>query len=535
MTGVGEKQKTGTEPTVAKSEFRIRKEVFCAASLWTRAISSYWTPNYEEGQASQGLAPNHDALNQVWFDDSCVSVPQLSFWFALYTLKQLIVMPGFLAKDLKTRGYSCPPHWRKNVADFDREIKEAVGTKNAADGISHDDVGQVIGPPGDAEWWKSVSANLKGESIPEWKTNAECFRGKFTEKINELRDAMKLSPLKSEELFHSSILKGPDAVWQLRAAALQGVRTDVFASTARSPYYAIYIGRDEMGWLKEPDSLGGQQFKFVIVGTDDKRRLNLNDVSEFLFGHAGHQLIVNCHATGMRGGLSALATELFQPKYREQHGCDLPMLYIPLHGRGLDTPDDNLDGLTMRVHSFYAERLADKEPARGLLCASDSSRQAELICQIRKLMAQYPAIIVFDGYRSPQRTAVADNYPLNTLRAAIADDQLFDLIEQLVMIPTPQITPDGSGIIDVGRFKQNRFLITSDFPLFCDDEREDGRMVPLHPHPLLNFVNGKSFNIAMPASASIPDILPSFGNQAPSQIRLIREQIGGEDHVDMEQ
>ena len=28
---------------------------------------------------------------------------------------------------------------------------------------------------------------------------------------------------------------------------------------------------------------------------------------------------------------------------------------------------------------------------------------------------------------------------------------------------------------------------------------------------------------------------PSFGNQAPSQIRLIREQIGGEDHVDMEQ
>ncbi|WP_310531780.1 hypothetical protein [Novosphingobium sp.] len=478
----------------------IRGPDGCADKLWRAA-----------------LAKGKETDETFWFADGKPGDQRPSDWTIIFALKQIMVMPDFLRVNLglddTIERYSAP--------DIFRLVTDKVGESNQTMGnYSYEYVKAVLSRPGQKKAAKALAS---------LGAHRAAYRNQITCVLNAWRVRAKgLGNLTADMLFDEG-RTGVEAISQLRAVAVAGLMDEI-VSYARLNSDPANIGRkDDPNWLEEPDSLEGK-FAFAVDGGRSPRANQLNEAAEFLFGTGNGQALLNCHSEAMRGGLTALVAELFKPQHRIEHGCYLPMLYIPLHGRSCRKPDDSLGSLILRIRNFYASlALENDEPSPteqgGKPARMNADRMNQLIAETRDLMTRYPAILVFDGYRTQRHSPAARDYSLYHLRAAIAADHVFDLIEQLLLIPTPE----GGCSIDVETFRNTRFLITSDFPLCNIDDKV------LHPHPVLRLITCKSIAIGLPPASAFPGILPKFGNQSPSQRVLIREEILGEKKLSVDQ
>jgi hypothetical protein len=369
------------------------------------------------------------------------------------------------------------------------------------------------------------SAESVDRAIKVLGTHGEFIRSGLSGLVNEWRgDAAR--PLGPEELF-SADLTGPDAIVRLRNVLFQGLAAgdDVPGSVPKL---------DKMGWLDAPDSLSGRRFDFLTEGPGGVREKFLSRVCDVAFAADSPLQIVNVHASDPRSDLTALATELFEPAHRIERGCDLPILYLSLQGRSLNAPRDSYPELVHAIWRFYREARQKRgiEPekhegphGRALLdkrlsMPRSSDQTVEMIRAIHQLMAEHPAIIVFDGFRAGRYDVDRRDFSLHNLVSAVAGDRLLDLIDRLAMIPTP----DTGGPIDVAGFKRNRFVILSDAPLY-EEEPFHNRCEPIHPHPALRLIRGWSVKLPSPTPASLPDLLPMFGLQEPQAMGWIEAEI----------
>ncbi len=124
-------------------------------------------------------------------------------------------------------------------------------------------------------------------------------------------------------------------------------------------------------------------------------------------------------------------------------------------GRWKDEPPVTLPLLVAQLDAFYANE--NIESAKAITNPHDYH---EAVQRIRAKMMQHPAILVFDGHRSPRGQQTA-------LPSLIGDDGLASLFRELM---TPRLdTPESR--LDVGRFYETRILVLSDTP--------DARLSPL--------------------------------------------------------
>jgi hypothetical protein len=471
----------------------IRGPHNCAEKLWQAALDK-----------------DKSANEPFWFHDAKPESNRPSDWLIIFALRQLMIMPDFLKKSLGFGGYIT----RYSNVDIERAIKIKVGEANAQTGnnsYAHVEAVMTKPGPGCAEM-----------ALPSLKAHQSAYRKQMTALLNVWRVAAGgTGNVKIGDLFNQNFI-GSDAINKVRDVAIMGLRSQE-AREKRLANAPRPIGeKDDANWLRKPDSLDGE-FAFVMEEGDGARTAQLSDAARFLFGKENGQALLNCHSEAMRGGLTALVAELFKPQHRGAKGCHLPMLYVPIHGRSCATPDDSLGSLILQIRNFYASlatggRKSQVGQTGGKPARMNADRMNQLMVETRELMTRHPAILVFDGYRTQRHSAVARDYSLFHLRAAIAGDYVFDLIEQLLMVPTPE----AGAAIDVATFGNTRFLITSDFPLFANDGK------PLHPHPVLKLVKGRSIGIDPPPASALPGILPMFGNQNPAQLALIREEVLGE-------
>jgi len=485
---------SGADQKQSKSSRSIRGKQNCAEALWQAALSQ-----------DKGM------VEGFWFSGGKPACGQPSDWLIIFALKQLMMMPKFLEKKL---GFG-EDLKRWSAGTIETAIKKEVGKANTAQGSnSYQHVEAVMKRPNPA------SARMAERSLRDYRN---AYRKHMTALVNSWRsEAGGAGDLTIGELFDPDF-RDEDAIARLRNVAIRGLLDEPARQKRRADVPEAFSKKDDPNWLRKPDSLDGE-FAFAKDDEDGARDQQLSQAARFLFGKDNGQALLNCHSDAMRGGLTALVAELCSPHYRERHECRIPMLYVPLHGRSIATPDDSLGSMVLRIRNFYASLAPDAgSPSTAQTGAGPASmtasRMAQLIAETRELMTRHPAVLVFDGYRTQRHSVAARDYSLFHLRAAIAGDHVFDLIEQLLMIPTPE----AGNPIDVSAFGNTRFLITSDFPLFGADS------IALHPHPVLKLVKGKSLGIDLPPPSAFPGILPTFGNQSPAQIALIRKEILGED------
>jgi hypothetical protein len=491
------------ESTKTGREIDLRSGENCARKLWLAA-----------------LAKGQGAKETFWFKEGKPESQQPSDWLIIFTLKQLMRMPEFLRKELKldatVKSFSAP--------EIDGRIKAAVGKRNKTTGlISLRFVREVL---------KQPNPRSSKDALASLNANKDTYRIALTAELNRWREkAGATTNLTVDELFEPNKLKSKtyserteefnqsDAISLLRSVATRDLKIEQVRQRRRAEAQSQPGEKDDANWLAQPDSIDGP-LTFADEGKKDARAAKLSTAASFLFGKDSGQALLNCHSDAMRSGLTGLVAELFKPQHRNQHDCQLPMLYVPLHGRSRKPPDDSLGSLILKIRNFYQDLATS-----GLNPPTDhpgskpepmnADRMSQLVAETRDLMTRHPAILVFDGYRTQRHSADARDYSLFHLRAAIAEDHVFDLIEQLLMIPTPR----ADHAIDVAAFRNNRFLITSDFPLFASDGNA------LHPHPVLKLLEGKSIEIDLPAASAFPEILAMFGNQSPEQRAMIQSEI----------
>ena len=327
-----------------------------------------------------------------------------------------------------------------------------------------------------------------------------------------------------KDLFGDRRICGQDAVNALRAILFDGFELRGTAPGRPASHTDVV---DHRGWIKRPDTLGGTPLRFVHVAGDLRSKV-LEQIAKAAFDPDSNIQIINGYSKDMRGGLTALATELFDSKRRTEY-CSQPMCYIPLHGRaGKDiVKGERFSEILREIHAFFMKNLekineiGPSDPVSSTKVLRDQNadlppltqdESLRLIDEIRDAMAIVPAILVFDGYRAARYIGAGTSYPLHNLVAAIAEDRLFDIVERLFLPRTP--TKKGQAP-DMEMLSRNRCIILSDQALYRSNSE------PAHPHPFLHLVNGISFEIERPDAAAIPDIIHTFGNQSPKQIEEI--------------
>jgi hypothetical protein len=322
--------------------------------------------------------------------------------------------------------------------------------------------------------------------------------------VNTWRRSLGAPPV---DLFTDD-LRGPEAIAILRGRMLDGI--------------ACPVRGDWRDWLARAPGIARGALQFDIATSGDRREEVFRAFSKAAFTPSDVRLI-NGYATGLTCGLTGFAARLFTSEQRGKKA--LPMLYIPLHGRMREAPADSFSQLAYAIWRFY-RRLALERPHNGEAAPPllDEPRghaaTIAMICATHRLMAKHPAILLFDGYRAQRYQNVEPDYSLHNLLSAVAGDRLFDLIERLLMIPTP----DDRGPLDVERFLTNRVIILSDAPLYSEADHV-GQRRPLHPHPALRTISGVPFRIDPPLRPDLGALVRAYGFQAPEEIATIRREI----------
>lgn len=484
--------------------YRTENSQNCANLIWRELIVS---DRHASVLTKRGL----DIGPQSVFASNEREDARPSDWFLLYAISQTLVQPELSGSRFKLRNVR-RAQFRQDVVDAAIRYKSDI-QKTA--------LSLVLNPNPKRTEMKRLQDTLAEDG--------EVIRAAVTDVVQAWRRDQGGSE-RQVQLFGREDCCGIDAISNLRAAMIAGL------TPATGPYANLDKDLDRQGWLEAPSSFGGESFRFVR-GQDDPRDKALDAISSAAFDSASPYHLINAHAPGLRGGLTALAAELFTPRHRAGKHCRLPLLYLPLHGRTIEPPKDSFAALAHEIWLFYHAIHRRRRPRRrsdagaGLDRSYEMPRSLdqtiELLQAIHQLMAEYPAIIIFDGYRTGHYNPDTRDYSLPNLTAAIAGDRLFDLIERLVMIPTP----GHEGPIDTVRFCSNRFIILSDLPIYSDDVIDEHAQ-SLHPHPATRLINGISIPVPAPKRDLLPDILGSFGNQQPDQIGWIRSVIGGRQGVD---
>ncbi|MES2442112.1 MAG: hypothetical protein V4574_04725 [Pseudomonadota bacterium] len=483
--------------------FRIESDENCADLIWHDALA-------EDRQAPHAAAVRNFVFGTDRFLRDAAAAPAAaspSDWFMIYAISQALVQPEFCGGNVKLRRLTRDQFLQRVISGvlYRRKLQKMP-------------LRLVLEPnPSQVEMHDIVDTLTQ---------HGRHIRSVVTDIVNEWRREHR-GGNRPVQVFGRPDCIGPNAIVNLRAAMV----ADLIPAIV--PYEALDERLDRRGWLEAPSGFGGEPFQYARA-VKDPRTPKLQAFCDAAFDPRSRYHLINGHATALRGGLTAFAGELFKREHREERGCKLPMLYLALHGRSLEMPKDSFLALAYQIWSFYhglhERRKTGTDPRfnEQFLAPQSLDQVVTLLQATHRLMAEYPAIILFDGYRAKRFDPDTRDYSLSNLTAAIAGDRLFDLIERLILTPTPR----SDGPIDVARFRLNKFIILSDEPIYS--EALDGEMPqPLHPHPAARLIEGISVDIPSPQLDLLPAILASFGNQHPEQIAWIKKHIGGATDIDM--
>jgi hypothetical protein len=433
----------------------------------------------------------------------------------VYALRQLLVFPGVYRPRL--------PRKRKTAQKFDERAAELIlaegrrrivkGGRKAA--LKKTNVDAALQP-------SPKNQDTVKNSRAAYAHLAEEIRVGVSGVVNKWRQ-LPSRPITPSMLFNSPELQGPEAIKCLLDIAAGDLLAELSAAGS-SPDEEVEIRPDDLGWLEEPDSFGGQPFHFEKGEPASSRARALEQVCDAAFSWESPHQVINAYAPGSRTDLTALAGELFNREHRRRRGSTMPILYVALHGRSLDTPKDSYAELAHKIWRFYDSispgadaSQPNSRPDLGVPRGLDQTVQ--MIRAVQRLMITRPAVIIFDGYRSGRHEPKLRGFSLHTLKAAISGDRLFDLLERLTMIPT-----GSAGSIDVKQFRQNRFVVLSDQPLYSEsDDFTDA--IAIHPHPALALLTGTSIRIPPPPRETLRKSIQRLGFQQPDQIAWLRKEV----------
>jgi hypothetical protein len=491
--------------------FDIASKQNCADAIWRQLVAGAADARTDISILFGGRLERTDIL-----DGEVVEVIKPTARFIIYAVKQWLDGPEFLENTCAV------PNELNSVQDFDDYIAGAIGNEKASlkpkPGIMW--ARHLTGIPSTQKEIELSRRLLRHKDAMEVVKTAVCGlvnagRGEFS------------PPLTVAQIFENVEVKGIDAIVSLRSVLMSGVPD----TKAKVPNGAV-DEYDRREWLKEAEETSNRQFNFYITDQNDPRHAMLNQLCDHLFLPGRRHQLVNCYASGMRNGLTALASELFKPEHRASRGSHRPILYLALHGRGPQMPKDSFEDLVYEIWSFFSdiERRSNPDTADDRRARREDSRPRQLndivtlLGSVRQLMARYPAVIIFDGYRG---TANDETLSLHNLLSAISGDRVLDLIERLTFVPTPGAT----GPIDVAKFGQTRFLILGEKPLY-EDASSDNDQMPIVEHPVLRLVKGISIEVLRPAVGARAELMPLLGYQAPEEITYIRTKIGKRNAID---
>ncbi len=485
--------------------FRIESGDHCADRIWRELLK----PGADQQAVLTARQLSFGPQRMFASDGEQLASP--SDWFIIYAVAQALVQPEFCGGKVALE--------KIPLADFRRDIIANVTARS---------------PLGKMKVRATLNVNPTQSEMSSLQETLGRHGPLIRQAVTDIVNAWRRRHRGGErpiELFDRSDLRGVEAIARLRAALIEGLVPAVV------PYDALVEKLDRPGWLEKPKGFGKRRFEFVYTDGDARSKA-INAFCDYAFLPGSKFQLINGHASSLRGGLTAFASELFKPHHRADRHCKLPMLYIPLHGRTPKPPRDSFAALAFEIWTFYArihkKRRIKGEPKSDLDRKYGYPRSLDqavaVLRSTHRLMAEYPAIVLFDGYRAPRYEPETRDYSLPNLTAAIAGDRLFDLIERLVLIPSP----DPAGPIDVDRFQRNRFIILSEEPLYSSDAG-DGIAPPLHPHPATRLISGVSVAIPPPHPSRLPEILGSFGNQHPDQIGWLLRNVAQQTHIDTAQ
>lgn len=357
---------------------------------------------------------------------------------------------------------------------------------------------------------------VKPETIARWlvdQVTGTAIRGCVLDCVNQHRSGLGLVPLVYDDLFQPSRFRGPEAIAQLWAVlARDKVGKDGDDATrleAHANRREFYIERAESA----QDPRGSFLDKFADIVFAPQRRTPADTPPKQVF---------NAYGPNISGGLTALARELFDEKHRAGKGsCNMPLLYVPLHGRSAGDPADSFPEIVGQIARFYACRQTDQPPEPANPNSLDDLLMT--IDQIRTWMEKKPAIIVFDGYRRHRQSKRGqDGVSMANLLAAIEDDWLFDLIDALLTMRTPKLSDSKSLLtikpVDAANFLNNRFVIISEQPLFGVDGIPSPLVFDhlahtsvLIPAPQPQFILDKALAIGLPPAEIVAAVFKHLG------------------------
>lgn len=492
----------------------IAGEAYCADLLWRTLADSL----DHKGQAAPDVFHSRVERDDIIIGDgSEMATPTERF--IIYAIKQWLVGPEFLEK-----GWPIPNKLR-STGDFDDFIVDAVHCdadlkpRPRKMALRH-----LIAPTSERKDLDASRNLLKKPAV------MALIKGAVCDQINFGRGP-KAPPLSVADIFDNKDIKGPEAIANLRRLLISDLPQQVAHSGP-----VVDLRLDRRDWLVQAEKVSKRQFHFFIANQEDPRNAMLEELCDELFRPETAHRIVNCHAQGMRRGLTALASELFAVRHRRSRNSDVPILYLALHGRSTEIPRDNFDELVFEIWTFFSEierRRNDSgtvttppnyEPDRP----HDLDDVVRMLGNIRRLMSKHPAVIILDGYRGAGSDINLPDNALHTLHSAISSDRVLDLIERLTFVPTP----DADGPINVARFSQTKFLILSESRLYGDMLPGGGRR-PNFPHPALKLSAGVLIEVPAPAGDTPAAFIPSLGYQAPEDINFIQTEIGGYKADDM--
>tara|TARA_B100000508_G_scaffold60333_1_gene47223 strand:+ start:261522 stop:265256 length:3735 start_codon:yes stop_codon:yes gene_type:complete len=246
----------------------------------------------------------------------------------------------------------------------------------------------------------------------------------------------------------------------------------------------------------------------------DLRQPALDALATFL-RKSDYRPVQTVHSKNNRSALTAIADRIhrigveYQTKSDDGDlvaktyllaGDQRPCLYLRASRVSKERPV-TLPQLVGKLKAFYLGEAVETAPT-----PTSHAEYLSALKFVRSAVMQTPAIIVFDGHRSPRGWPTA-------LPSLISDDGLSTLLRDLL---TPRLSQRDAQL-DVRAFYKTRILVLTDDEFSEDGE---GKKPPLQVHPLQQ---QKPINIVAPDPDDIPQLIDDHKWQNKTSLKSIAQ------------